>query len=69
MLWGGTVNLLELVASFPTLATICSYKEKIRFHITCKHTAQENIADGAAPPRSPSVKILRKDSELQSTPL
>lgn len=28
VLWGGTVNLLELVASFLTLATICSIKQE-----------------------------------------
>lgn len=33
------------------------------------NTDEENIARGAVPPRSPSVKILRNDSELQSTPL
>ena len=91
MLWGGAVDLLQLIALFLPLTTICSHiKNKqgerpvahlrvatftyktlhikilapvrgTRLHITSLNSA--------VPPRSPSVKMLRKERELQSTPL
>lgn len=70
VLWGCTVNLLQLVASLLTLTAVCrsiQIENTLPSHIL--NTGEENIRRGAIPPRSPSVKMLRKDRELQSTPL
>lgn len=71
VLWGCTVNLLQLVASFLTPTAVCRSAQREK-HVSVshfKHWWGKTSGVGAVPPRSPSVKMLRKDRELQSTPL
>lgn len=70
VLWRGAVDLLQLGALLLSLATIWTHKDKafvtLRWQWQCIGLVQ---VQSVVPPRSPSVKILRKESELQSTPL
>lgn len=70
VLRGCTVNLLQLVASLLTLAAVCrSTTKRKHVRLTFQTLVRKTSGVGAIPPRSPSVKMLRKDRELQSTPL
>lgn len=80
VLWGGAVNLLQLTALFLPLPTICSQNTNLISTASCRHRARSDkgavfsnirgcCSNLKVPPRSPSVKILRKERELQSTPL
>lgn len=71
MLWRGAVDLLQLSALLLSLATIWTHTRKpfIMLHAFENRQTVPGEVQSVVPPRSPSVKMLRKERELQSTPL